>query len=197
VKGIALAAISCVTIILAGCGGGGGQFASSTPASITAAIGTSALPRTPVPAPANLSATDIVNGLKNAGLPIGQVQAYDASNDPNSLLGRPSQYTSKVNFADTRLPAASGLDVSGGGSVEVFGSVPDAQVRAKYLATVAQAAPGFLGEYDYLSGTILLRLAFKLTPDQAKQYATALAAITHQPAALATAVAAPPSASPR
>lgn len=55
------------------------------------------------------TADQVVDGLRAAGLPIGEVQVFDASNDPNSQLGRPGQYTSKASFADTRI----GTEVDG------------------------------------------------------------------------------------
>jgi hypothetical protein len=182
--------IACLTMLVCtACSSGAAPPPSrlqSPHAAATLVVPSRTVTTAATPTLANLSATDIVNGLKNAGLPIGQVQTYDASNDPNHLLGRPGQYTSKVNFADTRLPAASGLDVSGGGSVEAFSSLSDAQTRAAYLATVTGALGALGGEYDYRSGTVVLRLGFELTPDQAQQYASQLAALTRQPVALAT-----------
>ncbi|MCQ8193897.1 hypothetical protein [Streptomyces rugosispiralis] len=54
-----------------------------------------------------------------------QNSTITAANDPNHLLGRPGQYTSKVTFADSRVQKAdaSGFkpgDVELGGAVEVF-----------------------------------------------------------------------------
>ena len=53
--------------------------------------------------PAKLkTAEDVVNALKNGGLPIGETEVYDATTDPNHQIGRPNGYTSKANFSDTR-----------------------------------------------------------------------------------------------
>jgi hypothetical protein len=48
-------------------------------------------------------ANEVVQRLEAEGMPIGESKAYSAENDPNELLGRPGQYTSKVIFKDTRL----------------------------------------------------------------------------------------------
>lgn len=49
------------------------------------------------------TAEEISAALKAKGLLIGTVVVYTAETDTNKLLGRPNQYTSKVNFADTSL----------------------------------------------------------------------------------------------
>lgn len=82
---------------------------------------------------------------------IGNFTAYTAATDPNHLLGRQHEYTSKINWT--------------GGSIEVFPDATDAQAREAYVK-------GFtcpIGDgYDYLDGTDLLRLACALTPAQAQ-----------------------------
>src|SRR5215217_8300277 len=63
------------------------------------------------------SADEVLQGLKDNDMPIGESVAYTAKNDPNDLLGRPNQYTSKVMFEDTRLnpdPMAKEFDVQNG-----------------------------------------------------------------------------------
>jgi hypothetical protein len=118
------------------------------------------------------TAQQVVGKLKQAGLPIGRYRIYTASTDPNKLLGRPGQYTSKVNFNDTRLGFKADYAVDGGGSVEVFANVQDAQRRYKFMVALAKSP--LFAEYDYLQGVILLRLSHDLTPTQARQYLTAL-----------------------
>ena len=122
------------------------------------------------------SASEVLQGLKDQGFPIGKSVEYTAENDPNDLLGRPNQYTSKVMFKDTRLapdPMAKGFDVQNGGSIEVFEDEDDAIARAKYLETVTKSF-SFSAEYSYREGTVLLRLSHRLTPDQAAEYEDAL-----------------------
>ena len=100
-----------------------------------------------------------------------------AANDGNHLLGRPNQYTSKVDFTDSRIKAADVADSSKGsvdlgGAVEVFSSPADAKARAAYIQAVTKSMPA-LAEYDYVHGTVLVRVSHYLTPDQAGQYKTA------------------------
>ncbi|MFE7854072.1 hypothetical protein [Streptomyces sp. NPDC057403] len=104
-----------------------------------------------------------------------------AANDPNHLLGRPNQYTSKVTFTDTRIKAS---DVSStekgalerGGAIEVFADASDAKARADYIQSVTKAMSA-LAEYDYVHGTVLVRVSHYLTPDQAAEYKAAVATL--------------------
>ena len=45
----------------------------------------------------------IVDALSASDLPITNLEVFDAETDPNSLLGRPGQYTVKVSWEDGRL----------------------------------------------------------------------------------------------
>ena len=121
------------------------------------------------------SADEVLQGLKDEGIPIGESVAYTAKNDPNELLGRPNQYSSKVNFKDTRLKPdeiARGFDVQNGGSIEVFETQDDATVRKEYLKGIGKVP--LFSEYSYREGTVLLRLSHQLTPEQAAAYEDAL-----------------------
>jgi hypothetical protein len=113
----------------------------------------------------------VITALRHARLPIGRVQYYTASSDPNKLLGRPSQYTGKANFKDRRLKAA-GFDVDNGGSVETFANKEDARRRFDYVRAIAKSP--LFAEYDYLEGVVLLRVSSDLTPAQARAYERAL-----------------------
>lgn len=102
-----------------------------------------------------------------------------AENDPNHLLGRPSQYTSKITFSDSRISAddVSGTDkgdVDRGGAIESFATAPDAKARAEYIQAVTKSMPA-LSEYDYVQGTTLVRVSHYLTPKQAGEYKAAVA----------------------
>lgn len=87
------------------------------------------------------TAEEISTALKEKALPIGTVVVYTAEKDTNKLLGRPNQYISKVNFADTTLEQSDPKDPKGG-SVE----------------------------YSYLNGPVLLRINKDLSPDKGAQY---------------------------
>jgi hypothetical protein len=129
---------------------------------------------TPVGAGAHAQKTwkpaDVIAALKKAGLPITASRVYTESNDPNKLMGRPGQYIGKANFLDRRIKFDQ-FSVSDGGSVETFANKSDANVRFKYMSAVARTP--LFAEYDYLEGTVLLRIASDLTPTQAKAYETA------------------------
>jgi hypothetical protein len=116
---------------------------------------------------------DVIAALRKAGLPIGAVQYYTPANDPNKLLGRPGQYTGKANFRDHRAQDGSGYDVNNGGSIETFANKGDANRRFRYVEAISQSSSLFV-EYDYLEGTVLLRVSHNLTPAQAKAYETRL-----------------------
>lgn len=114
------------------------------------------------------SAEQIVNALKESGLPIGNMIVYTEETDTNNLLGRPKQYTSKVNFADTRIDQYSS-DNPTGGSVEVFSNADDASARLKYIEKASSGIP-VLQQYMYLKTNVLLRIDYDLTPEQAAEY---------------------------
>lgn len=120
-------------------------------------------------------ANAIVNALKAAGMPIGNVNVYTETNDPNKLLGRPGQYTSKVNFIDTTVneDSSQGIEVLNGGSVEVFANQDDSKKRYDYVSNIAKSAPMF-NEYDFQFRNVVLRTSKDLTPTQEKAYEEAL-----------------------
>ena len=86
-------------------------------------------------------------GMKN-------ITVYTAATDPNHLLGRQGEYTSKVEW-------------SGGGEdsgIEAFADAGDAQLRFAYLRAFR---PPIGDGYDYLYRATILRLASIYTPAQA------------------------------
>lgn len=146
---------------LAACGG---TTATATPAP------------TPTPAPVKSpDAATIVQRLKAAGLPVGDVIVWNATTDPNHLLGRPNQYISKATFRDTRLPATTSPSVDAGGDVEVFANDADLQVRKNYIEAITKSS-SLLVEYVFTFNVAMLRLGHVLTPDQAAEYQKALTA---------------------
>ncbi len=135
------------------------------------------------PAASELDAARVFKTL-SAAVPTAKLTwTATAANDPNHLLGRPNQYTSKIAFADSQIPAKDTElggtkmyetgDVQLGGSVEVFSSPDDAAARTKYVAAVTKSVQAFV-EYDYQHGAVVLRLSHLLTPAQAAKYKAAL-----------------------
>lgn len=123
-----------------------------------------------------VTAVSVLKALQAHRMPIDRYVAYTASSDPNHLLGRPGQYVSKVNFHDKRLKFDKTYDTRGGGSVETFANHADAARRFKYVQGFGKTS--LFAEYDYLNGTVLLRLSNVLTPKQAAAYKKALLAVT-------------------
>jgi hypothetical protein len=171
---VAAAAVVLATGVLAGCDGGedasNSARGSDPKASATApAEGSQSDPAT---------AQEVFKDLSGrvSGAKLGTV--VTAENDPNKLLGRPQQYTSKVTFTDSRIAAA---DVEGlekddslrGGAIEVFESEGDAKARSEYIQSVTKKMPS-LAEYHYQDGPVLVRVSHYLTPKQAADYKAAL-----------------------
>lgn len=98
--------------------------------------------------------------MQARGVKITGLVVYDAKTDPNSLMGRQGEYTSKVEWP----PKPGGDMQSAFDSIEAFSSLEDAQARLDYLK--AFRAP-FGDGYDYLAGTAILRLSAEHTPAEA------------------------------
>ncbi|MEU3334832.1 hypothetical protein ACWCQ1_21970 [Streptomyces sp. NPDC002144] len=101
-----------------------------------------------------------------------------AANDPNQLLGRPDEYTSKVTFSDSFVPAnavtgAAPGDVERGGAVEVFTDPAAAKARADHIQGVTRSTPA-LAEYDYVHGRVLVRVSRYVPPARAAAYRAAV-----------------------
>lgn len=121
------------------------------------------------PAPAApRDAPSVVETLTRAVPSARSGVVYTAETDPNHLLGRPGAYTSKAEFSDVR---AAVTDTPG--SVEVFPSAALAESRRDYIRTVAQGLP-MVTEYDFVVGSVLVRVPGTLTPQQAVEYQTAV-----------------------
>lgn len=144
-------------------------------------------------APADAAA--VTTALAAQGLPLKLAKTYTENDDPNQLLGRPGGYTSKTAFTDSRLaPGAAVADdpIERGGSVEVFPDAASAMARGRSVATLVQAMSGLgAAEYDYVSGTVLLRVSGALPPTQAKDYSAALAKVTGETVTVAAPLATP------
>ncbi|MFF7777510.1 hypothetical protein ACFZCG_24215 [Streptomyces tanashiensis] len=174
-------ALSAAALVIAlggltACGSGGDQKNtepnSTTAATVDPSTKPVAKPLTAGDAFTKLSAT--VSSAKLSGV-------VTEDNDPNHLLGRPNQYTSKITFTDSRIKAddvggAEPGSVGLGGAIEVFKTAADAQARADYIQKVTQGIP-MLIEYDYVSGTALVRVSHYLTPTQAADYQAGAASL--------------------
>lgn len=97
------------------------------------------------PAAPELTAEQVVQQLAQRIPTIKVTAIYTADTDPNELLGRPGGYTSKANFADSRvsLEAINELmppdDMERGGTVEVFATDDNVKSREGYLAGLVES----------------------------------------------------------
>lgn len=147
-------------LLLAGCG------QPSPAASVGAATPAPSVAVLPASGSARISGDQLAAALKSSGLPIRDAVVYTAETDPNKLLGRPSQYTVKINWTDARAAQA------GQATVEAFSDSDSMQVRYTYLDTVTKSSP-LLVQYMSRNDAIraILRVPSQLTPDQAAAYA--------------------------
>lgn len=118
----------------------------------------------------NMTAEDICSELKNSNSNIGKIVVYTSETDMNNLLGRPNQYTSKVNFVDNRISQEYVEENDAkGGTIEVFENKTDMEKRKEYIEQISNSSSMFT-QYIYSKGNVLLRLEKELTPEQAKEY---------------------------
>ena len=117
-----------------------------------------------------MTAEEICNELKNNNNNIGKIVVYTEETDSNNLLGRPNQYTSKVNFADNRISQEYVEENDAkGGTIEVFNNKTDMKKRKEYIEQISNSSSMF-AQYIYSKGNVLLRLEKDLTPEQAQEY---------------------------
>jgi hypothetical protein len=147
-----LAGIGAV-VSLAACGSSGSSQPAPPAPTSTSASAAVALPAaspvtssTAVCGPADVVARRM--GMKN-------ITVYTAVTDPNHLLGRQGEYTSKVEWSTE----------GGTSGIEAFADTADAQLRYSYLRAFR---PPIGDGYDYLYRAAILRLASIYTPAQAE-----------------------------
>jgi len=176
-KMIALILAILMIATLSGCGGSTEEAAKQ---SDPQELAISPDPETPSPAPsAKLeTAEDYANALKDAGLPIGKIEVWTAETDPNAKLGRPNEYTSKIDFEDTTLEK-SDTEYLTGGTIEVFATKDNCQSRYEYLEQFTDPSLGVIGlnQYMYKGDTVILRVSYDVVPDEAAKYETAFNAL--------------------
>ena len=85
---------------------------------------------------------------------VKDVTVYTAATDPNHLLGRQGEYTSKIEWTTD----------GGNSGIETFSDKADAKLRFTYLRAFR---PPLGDGYDYLYRAAVLRLAAIYTPAQA------------------------------
>jgi hypothetical protein len=160
--------IAILSLVLCSCQRSQSNENNTNPSS----VGQSSVSPTPEDNIIKLTAEEIINKFKAANLPIDNIIVYTEETDENKLLGRPGSYTSKVNFADTRIDQIDKTDPTGG-TIEVFENENDALKRKEYVDSVSSGI-AFLEQYQYLYKNVLLRINHQLTTDQAAEYESAL-----------------------
>ena len=130
---------------------------------VMGAVGIYALNKKP-----SMTAEQVVSELQRGSLPIDDIIVYDKNTDENKLLGRPNQYISKVNFADTRLEQFDPASPNGG-TIEAFNSTSDLNRRKAHNEMIMKTYPVFT-EYLFVHGKYIMRLSKDLSPEQAKEY---------------------------
>jgi hypothetical protein len=169
--------VLAAAIVIGGCSGG----TASAPAAGANGTSTTTATSSSTP-PAPKTAEEVGKALAGKVASSKVTVVYTAASDPNKLLGRPNGYLSKIAFSDSRVSPSDveGTDsdaVERGGSVEVYADADGAKKRSDYIQAIAKGLPA-AGEYDYLSGAVLVRVSRVLTPDQARDYETALKTIS-------------------
>lgn len=110
---------------------------------------------------------------------IGDISAVTEGNDPNGQLGKSGGYTATVYFTS---PLVDQSDVigstviekgtEGGGAIEVYANVDDANKRKDYLSAFDG---GILSSGSHeVVGTVLVRTSDKLTASQQKELEAAI-----------------------
>ena len=110
---------------------------------------------------------------------IGDISAVTEDNDPNGQLGKAGGYTATVYFTS---PLVNQGDVigstviekgcDGGGAIEVYATVEDANKRNDYLGAFDGGI--FSSGSHNVVGTVLVRTSDKLTASQQKELEAAI-----------------------
>ena len=138
-----------------------------------ALFNTVGIAKTGTPQLTSLTASEIMQKFMDAGFPLKNITEYTEETDLNKLLGRPGQYTSKVNSSDSRCDNTTASDPSDV-VVEVFNNIEDCHTRETFLTNIGLAT---LEQYVFPYGNVLLRVSFSLLPAEAEEYNQALISI--------------------
>ena len=122
------------------------------------------------------SSDELMQIIASQNSNVGRYIVFDEETDLNELLGRPGEYIGKASFEDIRLEQTM-IDAGyendyTGGTFEIFSTAEDCQKRYDYLLSLRNSGSGPYGLQDYIYkyDTVLFRLSFDLTPDQADEY---------------------------
>lgn len=127
----------------------------------------------------NPKAEDVKSAIESIA-DIETIEIVTEDNDPNGNLGKQGGYTGALYFDTTIIkvedwqdddyaeqsPIDKGTD--GGGCIEIYGNVKDAEKRDEYLASFDGGA---FASYHQIHGTLVVRLSNSLTATQQKDLA--------------------------
>jgi len=171
-KRMVLILICCVLITLVGCSNKSSSTSSSSASSSVSSASSSSSSTTVEPVKTKLTAQSIFDKLKETeSANITATKIITAENDDNKFLGRPNQYTEKINWSDSRAK-----DSQTECSIELFNNKEDAAARKTYLEGVIKSMPTFT-QYIVQKDNVLLRIEGALTPDQSNEYINVFNAI--------------------
>ena len=133
----------------------------------------------------NPTATYVIQCLRKVEH-IAYISTVTEDNDPNGQLNKPGGYTATVYYSDDRISLDSsiyGISVieqgtNGGGAIEVYSTVEDAEKRRDYLAVFDGGA--FASGSHTVIGTVLVRTSNELkASEQRDMEAKIIAALTY------------------
>jgi hypothetical protein len=112
----------------------------------------------------------LINKLSNCS-DISNIQAVTSEKDPNGLLGKEGGYTSAIYFTVNQINSDKNQDsiqlgTDGGGCVEVYENINNAQARCDYLSAFNNSILP-TGSYAMI-GTMVVRTSYQL--DEISQY---------------------------
>ena len=106
---------------------------------------------------------------------VSAVASVTEDNDPNAMLGKEGGYLSCTYFTLSMLgegddPVGAGVD--GGGAVEVYPTLADAEARCEYLSGFDETV-FYSGSYS-LIGTMVVRMSWVLSNEDQLRYTSAV-----------------------
>lgn len=158
-------ALIIAILSMVGCSSGTSTESKSKDSTVNSSDSSSTKPAETKATKAKLTAQLILDKLKETeSANITKINIVTAENDENKFLGRPNQYTEKINWNDSRLK-----DSQTESSIELFNNNEDAAARKTYLESVIKSFPMFT-QYIVQKDNVLLRIEGGLTPDQSDEY---------------------------
>jgi hypothetical protein len=120
-----------------------------------------------------MTAREVCDLFLIRGLPISRYVDYTEENEPNSLMNKPGQYTSKSDFGINGYDDFGGDEIIGG-TVEVFLNRADAQARKNYIDELGRHL-AFLSEASFIAfDYVLIRFDHELPASMVDEFMAAI-----------------------